>query len=255
LTLKASGLTPTEISTDGTPADGEDGDPLLAVNLESQAPGHHQALGHHHHHPVEIGEALTVVGVGHLVPVVVRVENQVVASQVNQAPRVHHPAVETGAMEAGAHTEDGEVGDPLQVESQARVEVDPVNLESQAPGHLLAETGEALTVVGVGHPVPVVVRVENQVVASQARADPRVHHPAVEIGATEAGAHTEDGVLPHPVESQARADLSPLLAVAIGEVHPQAVETGAQEDGAAGPQAVVESLASLTAALERGIKV
>jgi len=164
LTLKASGLTPTEISTDGTPADGEDGDHLL---VESQARvdlSHHQAPGHHH--PVAIGEALTVVGVGHL--------------------------------------------------------------------------------------VPVVVRVENQVVASLARADPRVHHPAVETGAMEAGAHTEDGVL-HPVESQARVDPSPLLAVEIGEVHPQAVETGVP--GAAGPQAVVESLASLTAALERGIKV
>ena len=100
------------------------------------------------------------------------------------------------------------------MESQARV--DPVNLESQAPGHLLAETGALHPVGDIRHLA--VASLVNQVVASQARADPRAHHPAVETGVTAAGDHTEVGAR-HLVPAASLVNQDPRVhrAVEIGD--------------------------------------
>ena len=102
------------------------------------------------------------------------------------------------------------------MESQARVDLDPVNLESQAPGHLLAETGALHPVGDIRHLA--VASLVNQVVASQARADPRAHHPAVETGVTAAGDHTEVGAR-HLVPAASLVNQDPRVhrAVEIGD--------------------------------------
>ena len=90
-------------------------------------------------------------------------------------------------------------------------------------------------IAGDLHPVGdirhlVVASLVNQVVASQARADPRAHHPAVETGATAAGDHTEVGA-GHlaPVASLVNQDPRVHRAVEIGDT----VEVGViAEDGA-----------------------
>ena len=175
--------------------------------------------------PAMVGGALHPVG---------DIRPRAVERVARVGPRVHHHPVATGDMEAGAHTGDGDHLVRLLLASLVRVDQDLAS-----PGRVDQDLRQAAhqEINGALHPVGdirhlAVASLVNQVVASQARADPRAHHPAVETGVTAAGDHTEDGDhLRLLLASLVRVDQDLASLGRVDQDLHQAAEIGAQEDG------------------------